>query len=157
MFDFESHLLTYPQLLEVALADRASITSWMRAGHLRPALDEDGRERRFSLRNLVEVDSLYHLRRVFNLQIGIASHLANAGLDQYAPQAMTEFCSIAQYRKKPGEAALRIQYTLIRTPDGELRLYEPGDAPSELGVDVIFPLGLTAALAFSRFIEKFAQ
>lgn len=150
---FDDPILTMPQVIRASHADRVTIENWVRYKHVVAALDLPGRARRFSLADLVRIDVTWLLRELFKLPVDMASEVAKFAVDAYAPQAMADATGIIKGHKHPASSAYRWQFSMMRMPDGELRMVREGDVPADLGVDLIVPVGLAASYCFQRLSE----
>ena len=148
--DFKEPWLTMPQLLKASAADRVTLENWMRFGHVVPALDLPGKDRRFSLADLVRVEVIWTLREVFQLKVEVAAEIATRAVDEYSYRAIGDAKAVIFEDLAPGRSSYRSQFSLMRMPDGALRIVAAGDVPAELGVDLIVPVGLCANYCFSR-------
>lgn len=150
---FDDPVLTMPQVIRASSADRATVENWLRYKHVIPALNLPGRDRRFSLADLVRIDVIWLLRELFKLKVEVASEIAKHAVEAYAPRAMESARAIISEKIHPASAEYRWQFSMMRMPDGELRMVKPGDVPAELGVDLIVPVGLAASYCFQRLTK----
>lgn len=145
-------VLTMPQLISASLADRNTIENWVRYGHLVPALDLPGRKRRFSIADLLRLDITFFLRSL-EMSMDIAPEIAQLSVAAYAPQALAEAREVIEGRVDSLRALFRWQFSLMRMPDGELKVIKPGDVPVELGVDLVVPVGAIANGCYARLFN----
>lgn len=147
---FDDPKLTMPQLIRASNADRVTVENWVRYRHLVPALDLPGRARRFSLADLVRCEVTWFMRELFQLKVEMAAQIARHAVEAYAHLAMDDFAAVMNGTYGDGGSNFRWSFALMRLPDGELRIVEPGDTPVDLGADLIVTVGRAAEMCFRR-------
>ena len=127
--------------------DGKTIDNWITHGHIAPG-EGKGRERRFSLRQLLTIAILDRLRSNFNVQAATASFIAHRMAEDYEPQASGDLQSIWA-GGAISATSYRPTYELLRGDDGELRAFERDDNPAD-GTMIIVPVGLMARGLFAK-------
>lgn len=131
--DLDHPFLTFPDLIVLSQLDRVTIENWMRAGHVVPAQNEAGRNRRFSIADLLRIETINHLRTVLKMQIDMAAQLSAAAIDCYRERASEDAKAIAADRR---EASNADRYSFkVAVPVAE-------------GVTVVVPIGMIGSVAF---------
>ncbi|ASP30798.1 hypothetical protein CHH26_11585 [Qipengyuania flava] len=147
---FDDPVLTMPQFIMASSADRVTVENWVRYRHLVPALDLPGRKRRFSLADLVRCEVTWLMRELFQLKVEMAAQIARHAVDAYSDLALDDFKAVMNGTYGVDGSNYRWSFALMRLPDGELRIVEPGQAPVDLGADLIVTVGRAAEMCFRR-------
>ena len=120
----------------------------MTHGHIVLWHDGTGRDRRFSLWDLLQIVVLHRLREPFNVQAGTAAHIAREVVDAYAARADRDLAEIWAGRRID-DTDYRPMYGLTRDEDRQLRATNQGEAPDDT-VMIIIPVGLLARSLFAN-------
>jgi hypothetical protein len=148
MIRFNAPEFTYPEAIRATGVDRKSIENWMTHGHIVPSLDASGRDRRFSLWDMLQIVVLQRLREPFNVQAGTAAYIAREVVNTYAHRADQDMAEIVKGTAN-GATDYRPTYGLARDDSGQLRAAERDDADGDT-ISIVLPVGNWARSLFAE-------
>jgi hypothetical protein len=145
---FNDPQFTLPEAIRATGVERKTIENWMVHGHIAPSLDAQGRDRRFSLWDMLEIVVMHRLRDPFNVQAKTAAHLARDFVNTYSARADRDMADIEMGRPI-GETDYRPATSLRRDDNGELRAFRESESLID-DVMIVVPVGLLARNLFAK-------
>jgi hypothetical protein len=141
--DFDPYAFLFTQADAVALtqADNETIDNWVRYKHLLP--QRIGKRRLFNFFDLLTIDLIHMLQRLFKAEIHVSVHIAHQAAKEYMDDVEADRACILRGTPWPALTSMRgdAHVSLTRAEDGTLRASEHGDLNAD-GVTVVLPVKL---------------
>jgi hypothetical protein len=142
-FDPFQPVFSQADAVSITQADNDTIDNWVRYKHVMPL--RAGKRRLFSFNDLLVIDLMHMLQKMFRAEIHVSRHIATSAAKSYLADVEGDRAAIGSGQNWAALIGGRgdAQIGLVRDSDGTLREHRPDDSPID-SVDIILPVRLIA-------------